>query len=239
MEVTDIINFDSNFDSFLMILFAPMNAGGWTGFFSSLALIPALLVGLNFSDKIKNANKELIDANPTSISNPIIFKIFGLLFFITVAINFFTSAAGIAGNVDDFETFIIFVKDLLIEIFWAIVGFAVANLYFQPERVNITVDKSSTVAEDLIALLSFGLKVPLALSKMLSQTIILYGVYLLFFALVFYYSEGMYIPILEAISTLIIGAFAPFLFYLLFLFLFPIFNFYLAILHIPKIGKDK
>ena len=235
MEVTDILNFDS----FLMILFSPMNAGGWTGFFSSLALIPALLVGLNFSDKIKNANKELIDANPTSISNPIIFKIFGLLFFITVAINFFTSASGIAGNVDDFETFIIFVKDLLIEIFWAIVGFAVANLYFQPERVNISVDKSSTVAEDLIALLSFGLKVPLVLSKMLSQTIILYGVYLLFFALVIYYSEGMYIPILEAISTLIIGAFAPFLFYLLFLFLFPIFNFYLAILHIPKIGKDK
>lgn len=239
MEVTDILTFDSNFDVFLLTLFAPMDAGGWTGFFSSLALIPALLVGLNFSDKIKNANKELIDANPTSISNPIIFKIFGLLFFITVAINFFTSAAEIAGNVDDFETFIIFVKDLLIEIFWAIVGFAVANLYFQPERVNITVDKSSTVAEDLIALLSFGLKVPLALSKMLSQTIILYGVYLLFFAMVFYYSEGMYIPILEAISTLIIGAFAPFLFYLLFLFLFPIFNFYLAILHIPKIGKDK
>tara|TARA_B100000242_G_scaffold234319_1_gene174188 strand:+ start:549 stop:1256 length:708 start_codon:yes stop_codon:yes gene_type:complete len=235
MEVTDFINFDS----FLTILFSPILNGGWSGFFANLLLIPALLIGLNFSDKIKNANMELIDANPTSISNPIIFKIFGLLFFIIVAINFFTSAAGIAGNVDDFETFIIFVKDLLIEIFWAIVGFAVANLYFQPERVNITVDKSSTVAEDLIALLSFGLKVPLALSKMLSQTIILYGVYLLFFALVFYYSEGMLLPMLGAISTLIIGAFAPFLFYLLFLFLFPIFNFYLAILHIPKIGKDK
>ena len=164
--------------------------------------------------------------------------IFGLLFFIIVAINFFTSAAGIAGNVDDFETFIIFVKDLLIEIFWAIVAFAVANLYFQPERVNITVDKSSTVAEDLIALLTFGLKVPLALATMLSQTIIFYGVYLLFFGLISFFMGGTEGQLLDGIATLMLGAFAPLVFYLLFLFLFPIFNLYLAILHIPKIGKD-
>ena len=61
--------------SFLSALFFPVVDGGWSGFFASLALIPALLIGLNFSDKIKNANNELIDANPTSISNPIILKI--------------------------------------------------------------------------------------------------------------------------------------------------------------------
>tara|TARA_Y100000589_G_C26803965_1_gene486938 strand:+ start:127 stop:558 length:432 start_codon:yes stop_codon:yes gene_type:complete len=127
---------------------------------------------------------------------------------------------------------------ILIQIFLTIVGFAIANLYFQPEKVNITVDKSSTVAEDLIALLTFGLKVPLALTTMLSQTIILYGVYLLFFALISLYTQGIFAPVLDAVSILMLGAFAPLLFYLLFLFLFPIFNLYLAILHIPKIGKD-
>ena len=87
-EFVDIVAGDI---SFLSALFYPVLAGGWSGFFASLALIPALLIGLNFSDKIKNANNELIDANPTSISNPIILKIFGFLFFILVVINFFSA----------------------------------------------------------------------------------------------------------------------------------------------------
>ncbi len=226
--------------SFLSALFFPVLDGGWSGFFASLALIPALLIGLNFSDKIKNANNELIDANPTSISNPIILKIFGFLFFILVAINFFSSVRELVQfySLSYFEELLLFIKDLLIQTFLTIVGFALASLYFQPERVNITVDKSSTVAEDFIALLTFGLKVPLALATMLSQTIIFYGVYLLFFGLISLFTRGEAAALLDGISTLMVGAFAPFLFYLLFLFLFPIFNFYLAILHIPKIGKD-
>lgn len=226
--------------SFLSALFYEVVMGGWSGFFTSLALIPALLIGLNFSDKIKNANNELIDANPTSISNPIILKIFGFLFFILVFINFFSAVRELVQiyNLLIFEELLLFIKDLLIQIFLTIVGFAIASLYFQPERVNITVDKSSTVAEDLIALLTFGLKVPLALATMLSQTIIFYGVYLLFFGLISFFKGGTEGPLLDGIATLMLGAFAPLVFYLLFLFLFPIFNLYLAILHIPKIGKD-
>ena len=226
--------------SFLSGLFYEVVMGGWSGFFTSLALIPALLIGLNFSDKIKNANNELIDANPTSISNPIILKIFGFLFFILVFINFFSSVREMVQtyNLLYFEVLLLFIKDLLIQIFLTIVGLAIASLYFQPERVNITVDKSSTVAEDLIALLTFGLKVPLALATMLSQTIIFYGVYLLFFGLISFFMGGTEGPLLDGIATLMLGAFAPLVFYLLFLFLFPIFNLYLAILHIPKIGKD-
>ncbi len=226
--------------SFLSTLFFPILEGGWSGFFASLALIPALLIGLNFSDKIKNANNELIDANPTSISNPIILKIFGFLFFILVVINFFSAVREMVQtyNLLYFEVLLLFIKDLLIQIFLTIVGFAIASLYFQPERVNITVDKSSTVAEDLIALLTFGLKVPLALATMLSQTIIFYGVYLLFFGFISFFMGGAEGPLLDGIAALMLGAFAPLVFYLLFLFLFPIFNLYLAILHIPKIGKD-
>ena len=89
-EIADIVSGAGDI-SFLSALFYPVLAGGWSGFFASLALIPALLIGLNFSDKIKNANNELIDANPTSISNPIILKIFGFLFFILVVINFFSA----------------------------------------------------------------------------------------------------------------------------------------------------
>ena len=226
--------------SFLSGLFYEVVMGGWSGFFTSLALIPALLIGLNFSDKIKNANNELIDANPTSISNPIILKIFGFLFFILVVINFFSAVRELVQiyYLLYFEELLLFITDLLIQIFLTIVGFAIASLYFQPERVNITVDKSSTVAEDLIALLTFGLKVPLALATMLSQTIIFYGVYLLFFGFISFFIGGAEGQLLDGIATLMVGAFAPLVFYLLFLFLFPIFNLYLAILHIPKIGKD-
>ena len=238
-EIADIVSGAGDI-SFLSALFYPVLAGGWSGFFASLALIPALLIGLNFSDKIKNANNELIDANPTSISNPIILKIFGFLFFILVAINFFSSVRELVQfySLSYFEELLLFIKDLLIQIFLTIVGFAIASLYFQPERVNITVDKSSTVAEDLIALLTFGLKVPLALATMLSQTIIFYGVYLLFFGFISFFIGGAEGQLLDGIATLMVGAFAPLVFYLLFLFLFPIFNLYLAILHIPKIGKD-
>ncbi len=238
-EIVDIVSGAGDI-SFLSALFYPVLAGGWSGFFASLALIPALLIGLNFSDKIKNANNELIDANPTSISNPIILKIFGFLFFILVVINFFSAVRELVQiyYLLYFEELLLFIKDLLIQIFLTIVGFAIASLYFQPERVNITVDKSSTVAEDLIALLTFGLKVPLALATMLSQTIIFYGVYLLFFGFISFFIGGAEGQLLDGIATLMVGAFAPLVFYLLFLFLFPIFNLYLAILHIPKIGKD-
>ena len=238
-EIVDIVSVAGDI-SFLSALFYPVLAGGWSGFFASLALIPALLIGLNFSDKIKNANNELIDANPTSISNPIILKIFGFLFFILIVINFFSAVRELVQiyYLLFFEELLLFITDLLIQIFLTIVGFAIASLYFQPERVNITVDKSSTVAEDLIALLTFGLKVPLALATMLSQTIIFYGVYLLFFGFISFFIGGAEGQLLDGIATLMVGAFAPLVFYLLFLFLFPIFNLYLAILHIPKIGKD-
>ena len=238
-EIVDIVSGAGDI-SFLSVLFYPVLAGGWSGFFASLALIPALLIGLNFSDKIKNANNELIDANPTSISNPIILKIFGFLFFILVVINFFSAVRELVQiyYLLFFEELLLFITDLLIQIFLTIVGFAIASLYFQPERVNITVDKSSTVAEDLIALLTFGLKVPLALATMLSQTIIFYGVYLLFFGFISFFIGGAEGQLLDGIATLMVGAFAPLVFYLLFLLLFPIFNLYLAILHIPKIGKD-
>ena len=142
-------------------------------------------------------------------------------------------------GVDSFTGFYYFVQDLLALVILTFVGFAVSNLYFQPDKVNIKVDKSSTVAEDFIALLTFGLKVPLALSKMLSQAIILIGVFLLFFGVIDLLTGTDFFGVIGAIATVITGAFAPFLFYLLFLFLFPIFNLYLAILYIPKIGKDK
>lgn len=225
-------------DIVLDILF-PLLQGGFGGFIACLVLILALLIGLNFSDKIKDANAELIDANPTTISNPIIFKIFGFIFFIGITANFLLSIAMSVDGVDSFTGFYYFVQDLLALVILTFVGFAVSNLYFQPDKVNIKVDKSSTVAEDFIALLTFGLKVPLALSKMLSQAIILIGVFLLFFGVIDLLTGTDFFGVIGAIATVITGAFAPFLFYLLFLFLFPIFNLYLAILYIPKIGKDK
>jgi hypothetical protein len=43
--------------------------------------------------------------------------------------------------------------------------------------------------------------------------------------------------ILTGIALLVSGAFLPLVLYLVFLLFYPIFNFWLAILHIPRIGK--
>ena len=52
-----------------------------------------------------------------------------------------------------------------------------------------------------------------------------------------YYPETLGVNVLTGLIYFLSGAFAPFLFYLLFLVFFPIYNYLLAILHIPKIGK--
>ena len=130
--------------------------------------------------------------------------------------------------------------DLIRIVLVAMLGFAIAGLYFQPERANVKIDKSSSVAEDVIALLSFGLKVPLCFAAIFSNALIVLGVITILSGLGSYFAAEYYYfaaGVSSGIGIFLLGAFAPFLFYLVFLFLFPIYNFWLAILHIPKIGK--
>ena len=145
------------------------------------------------------------------------------------------------------------IQSILITIFSAAYMYAIIAIYFQPDRANLKIDKSSSVAEDLIGLTSFGLKIPLVLSSFISKFLMITGaLYLLvaFLQVVFlnfdyyllaegqgYYPETLGGNVFTGLIYFLSGAFAPFLFYLLFLVFFPIYNYLLAILHIPKIGK--
>ena len=220
-------------------LFSFLSYGGVGSLIGCLVLIIVVLVGLNFSGRFKTAIDELVDANPTSISNPVVFTVFGVLTFLAVVV------ATLGQLVAYFSMFqygfgMWVLTDLIRIVLVAMLGFAIAGLYFQPERANVKIDKSSSVAEDVIALLSFGLKVPLCFAAMFSNALIILGVITIlsglgsyFAADSFYFAAG----VSSGIGIFLLGAFAPFLFYLVFLFLFPIYNFWLAILHIPKIGK--
>ena len=220
-------------------LFSFLGYGGVGSLIGCLVLIIIVFVGLNFSGRFKTAIDELVDANPTSISNPVVFTVFGVLTFLAVVV------ATLGQLVAYFSMFqygfgMWVLTDLIRIVLVAMLGFAIAGLYFQPERANVKIDKSSSVAEDVIALLSFGLKVPLCFAAMFSNALIILGVITIlsglgsyFAADSFYFAAG----VSSGIGIFLLGAFAPFLFYLVFLFLFPIYNFWLAILHIPKIGK--
>ena len=65
---------------------------------------------------------------------------------------------------------------------------------------------------------------------------ILNGVFTYIFAEGFDIFEGIGVMSLGVVY-LLAGVFIPFILYLVFLFLYPVYNFWLAILHIPKIGK--
>jgi len=220
-------------------LFSFLNFGGVGGLIGCLVLIIIVFVGLNFSGRFKTAIDELIDANPTSISNPVVFTVFGVLTFLAVVVVTLGQLVAYFSMFQyGFGMWVL--TDLIRIVLVAMLGFAIAGLYFQPERANVKIDKSSSVAEDVIALLSFGLKVPLCFAAMFSNALIILGVITILSGLGSYFAADSYYfvaGVSSGIGIFLLGAFAPFLFYLVFLFLFPIYNFWLAILHIPKIGK--
>tara|TARA_B100000575_G_scaffold171722_1_gene137528 strand:+ start:2836 stop:3558 length:723 start_codon:yes stop_codon:yes gene_type:complete len=206
---------------------------------SAIGTIIIVLLGLNFSGKFKTAIEELIEANPTSISNPVVFSVFGVLLFVVVGAWTLVVFADYIGAFEyEKPGFWILTTPLGI-VLYAMVGFSIAGLYFQPERANVKIDKSSSVAEDAIALASFTLKVPLCFAAMLSNTLIILGVLTILSGLGDWF-EGGYIGsdmVKEGLAYFTLGAVAPFLFYLTFLIFFPIYSYLLAILHIPKIGQ--
>ena len=67
-------------------LFSFLGYGGVGGLIGCLVLIIIVFVGLNFSGRFKTAIDELVDANPTSISNPVVFTVFGVLTFLAVVV---------------------------------------------------------------------------------------------------------------------------------------------------------
>ena len=221
-------------------IFSWVDTGGAAGLFSAIVMIVVVLLGLNFSGKFKTAIEELIEANPTSISNPIVFTVFGVLLFVAVL---GATLGGLVGYIETFEYLDTGLWILLTPVgivLFAMVGFSVAGLYFQPERANVKVDKSSSVAEDAIALASFSLKIPLCFAAMLSNALIVLGVLTILSGLGEYFAYENYwasMGVKQGLAYFVLGAFAPFLFYLAFLIIFPIYSYMLAILHIPKIGK--
>ena len=233
-----------------LILQDALLVGGFRGLLFALVVVFLTLIGLNFSKKFGEANEELISANPTTLSNKIILQITAVILFLVVTAFWILSLTSIP-DLAEYLGVVGVIQSILITIFSAAYLYAIIAIYFQPDRANLKIDKSSSVAEDLIGLTSFGLKIPLVLSSFISKFLMITGaIYLLvaFLQVAFlnfdyylldktYYPETLGVNVLTGLIYFLSGAFAPFLFYLLFLVFFPIYNYLLAILHIPKIGK--
>ena len=220
--------------------------GGFPVFVFALIVVSLTLIGLNFSGKFADANEELINANPTTISNKVIFQITGVIYFILVTGYVVMSLISVPDMAEYFG-FGEAIVTLLTSLFTAIVLYAIVAIYFQPERANLNVDKASSVAEDMIGLVSFGLKVSLVFSTLISRAFMALGAFMLALSMfgllgTLFSEELAYIwegsgDILTGLALLVSGAFLPLVLYLVFLLFYPIFNFWLAILHIPRIGK--
>lgn len=209
----------------------------------TVVLTLMLLIGLNISGKFKTAIEGLIEANPTTISNPVIFQVLGILFFLGITAFFVSSLVSLGQKIEYVGFGFYVLTDLVSAVLFTVFGYAYTSLFFDPEKANLKVDSSSSTAEDLIAVLSFSLKAPLVMVKLISNVFILLGalsilngVFTYIFAEGFDRFEGIGVMGL-GVGYLLGGVFIPFTLYLVFLFLYPVYNFWLAILHIPKIGK--
>lgn len=209
----------------------------------TLILSLLILIGLNISGKFKTAIDGLIDANPTTISNPVIFQVLGILLFLIITAMLVGSLISLGQRIEYTGFGFYVLTELLTILLYVAFGYAYASLFFDPKKANLSVDSSSTTAEDFIALLSFSLKAPLVLVKMISNLLVVLGALAILNGVFTYtFAEGYDVftglaSMGMGVGWLVAGVFLPFLLYLVFLFLYPVYNFWLAILHIPKIGK--
>ncbi len=223
------------------IFFSLLSVFGFELFIATLIISFLILIGVNISGRFKGAIDDLVEANPTTISNPVVFTVFGILLFLGVIASLFIQVYAFI-EMGDYFTYMgtaTIISLIIGAIFGAVVSLAFTSLYFQPEKANVNIDKSSSTAEDLIALLSFSLKAPLRLARMISNYLVVLGSINMILGLVgtVFGDIGSGALLISGLTTLLFGVFSPFIFYLLFLLFYPVFNFGLAILQIPKIGK--
>ena len=223
------------------IFFSLLSTYGFELFIATLIISFLILIGVNISGRFKGAIDDLVEANPTTISNPVVFTVFGILLFLGVIASLFIQVYAFI-EMGDYFTYMgtaSIISLIIGAIFGAVVSLAFTSLYFQPEKANVNIDKSSSTAEDLIALLSFSLKAPLRLARMISNYLVVLGSINMILGLVgtVFGDIGSGALLISGLTTLLFGVFSPFIFYLLFLLFYPVFNFGLAILQIPKIGK--
>ena len=223
------------------IFFSLLSTYGFELFIATLIISFLILIGVNISGRFKGAIDDLVEANPTTISNPVVFTVFGILLFLGVIASLFIQVYALI-EMGDYFTYMgtaSIISLIIGAIFGAVVSLAFTSLYFQPEKANVNIDKSSSTAEDLIALLSFSLKAQLRIARMISNYLVVFGSINMILGLVgtVFGDIGSSALLISGLTTLLVGVFSPFIFYLLFLLFYPVFNFGLAILQIPKIGK--
>jgi hypothetical protein len=228
----NIITYMNPFNSVLSSLFYGDFLDSLIGILIFIALT---FVGINFSRKFSSANEQFIISNPTTISNPIIFNVSAVFIFLLAIINLLVSIADF--NTSDFFASLI---DLIITIIFTFLLLTFASVYFSPAKMNIREDANSSVAEDFIAFLSFGLKLCAHFSKLIASIIVISAVIQLFYAAILLLGEDAYMAteqVMSAGGLFLVGIFMPIFIYIVFLFSYPIFNYLLAILHIPKLNK--
>jgi len=209
--------------------------GDFGSFINLLIFIALTFVGINFSRKFSSANDQFINSNPTTISNPIVFNVTAVFIFLGAVLYLLGAILGF-----NFDYFFSSLISLIVDIIITCLLLTFASVYFSPEKMNLRIDENSSVAEDFIAFLSFGLKLGAHFSKLISRILVIVAVLYLFNGTIYLLIEEAFYPIqiiMSAGGLFLLGILTPILIYMIFLFGYPIFNYLLAILHIPKINK--
>lgn len=210
--------------------------GDFSGLLIAVVIFIVLtFVGINFSRKFSSANEQFIRSNPTTISNPIVFNVSAVFIFLAAILSLLASIVGF-----DTSYFFESLVGLIVQIINTCLLLTFASVYFSPAKMNIRIDENSSVAEDFIAFLSFGLKLLAHFSKLIASALVIIAVIELFYAVLSMLGDDAYASIQLVTSSMgkfLVGIFAPVVIYIVFLFSYPIFNYLLAILQIPKINR--
>ncbi len=184
--------------------------------FGPIVLLFVAYLANNFHD----ACSDLIDSNPTSISNNAILK-FGAI------ISLFLSALlFIAGVIAIFNGSL---KGAIYSLLGSLLLYISAGTQFNPSLLNIEITKKSTAAEDFISIFSLNLKSMVYFEKIISTILIILGNFYLLANLFIDFGYFMW-----GIGLLSAGIAYPIIIYLLFTFLWFFNSLFLAILSLGR-----
>lgn len=193
-----------------------------------LGPIFVLLLGY-LSEAFHEACTDSLKSNPTSLSNEAYLKFSGVINFIFAVIVFLAGIYILIENPMNFDTYTVAL--VFVFAFYLLISTAP---YFNPELINLNVDKNSSAGDDVIGITSFGLKSLVFQERLLSRIlIIIASVYLL----VSMFSDMgiIYFPI--GLGFLVGGILLPLVVYFIFILFFFVNSLLQAILHIPKLNK--
>lgn len=172
----------------------------------------------------------ILSSTPSLMSSNSFLDVFAVLFFIS-GICFLLGGIGMAISKESFEEFI-----------YGLFGFIFCEyllaLCLKPELLNISIQKNTSSAQELLGVVSFFFKSALKLVPIIFGTTIIFGLLSLLgmpFEKFYYVSEIT--DFVSGIGYIYIGALAPIFGYMMFLLYYFIIDIIMAVLSLSKLDR--